>query len=87
MIIFSKKQAPGTGHNPHIGIFQPWRTPMKIRITRPVVIAGDGGLRSFPAGLVVDAEGETLTQIMRQQGEEPPEQPKPKPRKAARARS
>jgi hypothetical protein len=58
---------------------------MKVRITRPVVITGDGGLRSFAPGLVVDVEGETLDQIMRQQGEEPPEQPKPKKPRRARA--
>ena len=60
---------------------------MKVRITRPVVITGDGGLRSLAPGLVVDVEGEALDQIVRQQGCEPPEaEPKPKPRKAARAR-
>ena len=58
---------------------------MKIRITRPVVIAGDGGLRSFAPGLVVDVEGEVLEQIKRQHGEDRPEQPKI--RKTVRARA
>jgi len=58
---------------------------MKIRITRPVVIAGDGGLRSLAPGLVVDVEGEVLEQIVRQLGGDLPEQPKP--RKNARART
>jgi hypothetical protein len=58
---------------------------MKVRITRPVVITGDGGLRSFVPGLVVDVEGEALDQIVRQQGGEPPEQPKLKKSRRARA--
>jgi hypothetical protein len=58
---------------------------MKIRITRPVVITGDGGLRSLAPGLVVDVEGEALDQIMRQQGGEPPEQPNSKKPRRARA--
>ena len=55
---------------------------MKVRITRPVVITGDGGLRSFVPGLVVDVEGEALDQIVRQQGGK-----QPNPKKPRRART
>ena len=58
---------------------------MKIRITRPVVITGDGGLRSLAPGLIVEAEGEVLDQIVRQQGGGQPEQPKPRKPRRARA--
>ncbi len=58
---------------------------MKIRITRPVVITGDGRLRSLAPGLIVEAEGEILDQIVRQQGGGPPAQPKPKKARRARA--
>jgi hypothetical protein len=58
---------------------------MKVRITRPVVITGDGGLRSLAPGLIVEAEGEVLDQIVRQQGGGPPEQPKSRKPRRARA--
>ena len=40
---------------------------MKILITRPVVIAGDGGVRSFAPGLTVEVDAATAEQILTQQ--------------------
>jgi hypothetical protein len=40
---------------------------MKILITRPVVIAGDGGTRSFVPGLTVEVDAATAEQILAQQ--------------------
>ena len=40
---------------------------MKIIITRPVVITGDGGTRSFVPGLTVEADESTAQQILAQQ--------------------
>ena len=40
---------------------------MKILITRPVVIAGDGGVRSFVPGLTVEVDAATAEQILAQQ--------------------
>ncbi len=40
---------------------------MKLLITRPVVIAGDGGVRSFAPGLTVDVDAATADQILAQQ--------------------
>ena len=39
---------------------------MKLLITRPVVIAGDGGVRSFAPGLTVDVDAATADQILAQ---------------------
>ena len=40
---------------------------MKLLITRPVVIAGDGGVRSFVPGLTVEVDAATAEQILAQQ--------------------
>ncbi len=40
---------------------------MKLLITRPVVLAGDGGLRSFVPGLTVEVDAATAEQILAQQ--------------------
>jgi hypothetical protein len=37
---------------------------MKILITRPVVIAGDGGVRSFVPGLTVEVDAATAAYIL-----------------------
>ena len=37
---------------------------MKLLITRPVVIAGDGGTRSFVPGLTVEVDAATAEQIL-----------------------
>jgi hypothetical protein len=37
---------------------------MKILITRPVVLTGDGGVRSFVPGLTVDVDVPTAEQIL-----------------------
>ena len=37
---------------------------MKILITRPVVITGDGGTRSFVPGLTVEVDAQTAEQIL-----------------------
>jgi hypothetical protein len=40
---------------------------MKILITRPVVLTGDGGTRSFVPGLTVDVDAAAAEQILAQQ--------------------
>ena len=40
---------------------------MKILITRPVVITGDGGTRSFVPGLTVEVDAATADQILERQ--------------------
>lgn len=40
---------------------------MKILITRPVVITGDGGVRSFVPDLTVEVDAATAEQILAQQ--------------------
>ena len=40
---------------------------MKLLITRPVVIAGDGGVRSFAPGLTVEVDAQTAQQILERQ--------------------
>ena len=40
---------------------------MKILITRPVVITGDGGTRSFVPGLTVEVDAATAEQILAKQ--------------------
>ena len=40
---------------------------MKILITRPVVLTGDGGTSSFVPGLTVDVDAATAEQILAQQ--------------------
>mgnify|MGYP001156600940 CR=1 FL=1 len=40
---------------------------MKLLITRPVVITGDGGVRSFVPGLTVEVDAATAEQIVAQQ--------------------
>ena len=40
---------------------------MKLLITRPVVLTGDGGVRSFVPGLTVDVDAATAKQILAQQ--------------------
>ena len=37
---------------------------MKLLITRPVVLTGDGGVRSFVPGLTVDVDAATAEQIL-----------------------
>ncbi len=39
-------------------------SPMKLLITRPVVLAGDGGVRSFVPGLTVEVDAATAEQIL-----------------------
>ena len=39
---------------------------MKLLITRPVVLAGDGGVRSFVPGLTVDVDAAAAEQILAQ---------------------
>ena len=39
---------------------------MKLLITRPVVIAGDGGARSFAPGLTVEVDAATAETILAQ---------------------
>ena len=40
---------------------------MKLLITRPVVLAGDGGTHSFVPGLAVEVDAATAEQILAQQ--------------------
>ena len=40
---------------------------MKLLITRPVVVTGDGGTRSFAPGLTVEVDAATAEQILAQQ--------------------
>ena len=40
---------------------------MKLIITRPVVLTGDGGTRSFVPGLTVEVDSATAEQILAQQ--------------------
>ncbi|MBD3876357.1 hypothetical protein IEG05_14135 [Pseudomonas kunmingensis] len=40
---------------------------MKLLITRPVVLTGDGGVRSFVPGLTVEIDAATAEQILAQQ--------------------
>lgn len=40
---------------------------MKLLITRPVVLAGDGGVRSFVPGLTVEVDAATADQILERQ--------------------
>jgi hypothetical protein len=40
---------------------------MKLLITRPVVISGAGGARSFAPGLTVEVDAATAEQILAQQ--------------------
>jgi len=40
---------------------------MKLLITRPVVLTGDGGTRSFVPGLTVEVDEPTAEQIIAQQ--------------------
>ena len=40
---------------------------MKLLITRPVVVTGDGGVRSFVPGLTVEVDAATADQILAQQ--------------------
>ena len=64
---------------------------MKLLITRPVVLAGDGGTRSFVPGLTVEVDAATAEQILAQQAgiaAEPvanTEAPAPRRRKSADA--
>jgi len=65
---------------------------MKLIITRPVVITGDGGVRSFVPGLTVEVDAPTAEQILAQQAgiaAEPVVQPEapaaPRRRKSADA--
>lgn len=53
---------------------QPLETPpMKIIITRPVVITGEGGTRSFVPGLTVEVDAATAEQILERQAGIPAE--------------
>ena len=40
---------------------------MKLLITRPVVLTGDGGTRAFVPGLTVEVDAVTAEQILAQQ--------------------
>ena len=40
---------------------------MKLLITRPVVVTGDGGTRSFVPGLTVEVDEPTAQQILERQ--------------------
>ena len=40
---------------------------MKLIITRPVVLAGDGGVRSFVPGITVEVDAPTAEQILERQ--------------------
>ena len=40
---------------------------MKLLITRPVVLTGDGGTRSFVPGLTVEVDAATAQQILERQ--------------------
>ena len=40
---------------------------MKLLITRPVFLAGDGGVRTFVPGLTVEVDVRTAEQILTQQ--------------------
>ena len=40
---------------------------MKLIITRPVVLTGDGGVRSFVPGLTVEVDAQTAQQILERQ--------------------
>ena len=42
---------------------------MKLIITRPVVLTGDGGTRSFVPGLTVEVDSATAEQILAQQAD------------------
>lgn len=59
---------------------------MKILITRPVVLTGDGGTRSFVPGLTVEVDAPTAEQILECHAgipAEPAEAPTPRRRKSA----
>ena len=40
---------------------------MKLLITRPVVLAGSGGVRTFVPGLTVEVDAQTAQQILERQ--------------------
>lgn len=40
---------------------------MKLLITRPVVLAGSGGVRAFVPGLTVEVDAQTAQQILQRQ--------------------
>ena len=40
---------------------------MKLLITRPVVLTGDGGTRAFVPGLTVEVDAATVQQILERQ--------------------
>ena len=46
---------------------------MKLLITRPVVLTGAGGVRSFAPGLTVEVDAATAEQILAQQAGIPTE--------------
>ncbi len=64
---------------------------MKLLITRPVVITGEGGVRSFAPGLTVEVDAPTAEQILERQAGIPAEPvahaeaPAPRRRKPADA--
>ena len=80
---------PGKRHEPTFS--NPGDSLMKLIITRPVVIAGAGGLRSFVPGLTVEVDAATAEQILAQEAGiavEPvahAEAPTPRRRKSADA--
>ena len=43
------------------------KAKMKLLITRPVVLTGAGGVRSFVPGLVVEVDAATADQILERQ--------------------
>jgi len=55
---------PGKCHVPTFS--NPGDSLMKLLITRPVVLAGDGGARSFVPGLTVEVDAATAEQILAQ---------------------
>ncbi len=46
---------------------------MKLLITRPVILTGDGGTRSFVPGLTVEVDAATAEQILERQAGIPAE--------------
>jgi len=52
---------------------------MKLLITRPVAITGEGGVRSFAPGIAVEVDAATAAQILERQAGIPAEPAAPAP--------
>lgn len=61
-------------------------TPMKLIITRPVVLTGAGGVRSLKPGLTVEVDAATAEQILERQAGIPAEPATPAEAPAPRRR-